>query len=106
MLARALGHQSPEFPEHWKGPPQRKPSKQRKTSLYRHFDPSGRLLYVGVSYSVMARLHEHRRSPWFYDVVRVEIQHFDSRKEAEKAELAAIVNENPIHNRRPKVDRR
>ena len=42
-------------------------------ALYRHFDGTGRLLYVGISLSVIVRLSGHKRSPWFGDIARVEI---------------------------------
>jgi len=69
------------------------------TQLYRHFDAQGRLLYVGISLSAVARLTQHRNSSdWYSQISRVEIQKFDTRLEAEGAEWEAIQKENPIHN--------
>ena len=65
------------------------------TSLYRHFDREGRLLYVGISMNVFARLAQHRReSHWYSQITRVEIEHFDSREEVLAAEGEAIRGEN------------
>jgi hypothetical protein len=68
------------------------------TSLYRHFDASGRLLYVGVSTNSIRRLKQHQRSHWFLDIARVEIEHFTNRKKAETEEARAIATEKPLHN--------
>lgn len=69
------------------------------TQLYRHFDAQGRLLYVGISLSTVARLTQHRNSSdWYSQISRVEIQKFDTRAEAEGAEWEAIQKEKPIHN--------
>lgn len=69
------------------------------THLYRHFDSSGALLYVGISVSALQRLKAHRDgSAWFDSIARVEIQAFTSRQEAEAAERAAIQSEKPRWN--------
>jgi hypothetical protein len=74
--------------------------KPRRCELYRHFDKDNRLLYVGISYSALSRLMEGHRSQshWFDDIVRVEIERYPTRKDAEKAELEAIGREKPLHN--------
>jgi hypothetical protein len=70
-----------------------------KHQLYRHFDREGVLLYVGESIDTLRRLLQHSRTAhWYYKIVRVEIQHFDSRKEALIAERKAIRLEKPLHN--------
>lgn len=67
--------------------------------LYRCFDAEGNLLYVGATKNVFQRIADHQaHSYWFRHVTRVEIQHFDSRKEALAAEAMAITLENPKHN--------
>jgi hypothetical protein len=69
------------------------------TQLYRHFDDEGRLLYVGISLSAITRLAQHRSaSHWSRAIVRVEIEHFDTRREALMAEAKAIIEERPLHN--------
>jgi predicted GIY-YIG superfamily endonuclease len=68
-------------------------------ALYRHFDASDNLLYVGISLHPINRLDQHRKiSPWAGDIVRVEIQHLETREIALEAEWDAIQNEKPKHN--------
>lgn len=70
------------------------------TALYRHFSAEGILLYVGISMSVPQRTSQHARSqPWFIDVVRIDIQWFDNRRDALRAERAAIKKERPLFNK-------
>jgi hypothetical protein len=76
------------------------------STLYRHFDAGGVLLYVGVALSPTYRLSQHRdNSHWFDKIACVEIEQFADRQAALSAERHAIVAENPLHNkRRPRVD--
>lgn len=69
------------------------------TQLYRHYDTNGRLLYVGISLNVLNRTAAHEsNTPWFLEVVRIEIDHYPSRDEASRAERAAIRREHPKYN--------
>lgn len=69
------------------------------TELYRHFDSEGRLLYVGISLSVLHRLRAHRRiSPWFSQVTNITIERFETRDLALAAEKVAIKTERPKFN--------
>lgn len=83
--------------------------------LYRHFSEEGELLYVGVSLTVPARTHAHSNlSSWFDDVVRIEIERFETIKDAWEAETEAIRNERPKYNKtennsnggRPRIEAR
>jgi hypothetical protein len=70
-----------------------------RTELYRHFDADGRLLYVGISLSTIARFDAHRtRSHWSSKVATITIERFETRNEAFAAEAAAILAESPLHN--------
>lgn len=74
------------------------------TALYRHFNQSGDLLYVGISKSAIMRLGQHMHgSSWAQEIARVDVEHLPSREEALKAEKLAIESERPrwnkIHNR-------
>lgn len=69
-----------------------------KTALYRHFDETGALLYVGISLSPIHRMLSHERSRWAQTIKTVTIEWFSSRQEARDAELAAILAEGPLHN--------
>jgi len=80
-------------------PPNRHPSAEKPTRLYRHFNAAGELLYVGISLNPFARLNGHAHmSHWSDDIVRIEIERHPSRDAAEAAERAAIAAEKPRHN--------
>ena len=71
-----------------------------KRKLYRHYDRDGVLLYVGVSVSALARLESHfGKSHWANQIVRVEIEWFDTPALAIVAEGLAITTERPLHNK-------
>lgn len=70
------------------------------TELYRHYDKDDNLLYVGISISTIARLTQHRANKkWFKDITSIKIERFDEREDACKAELKAIKDEKPLHNK-------
>lgn len=72
---------------------------RQKTALYRHFDASDRLLYVGISLSAVQRLAQHRTgAKWFDQIARVDVQWLPSREDALAAESEAIRTERPQHN--------
>lgn len=73
---------------------------QRRCALYRHFDAYDVLLYVGISESPEDRTNGHaRRSEWVDFAERAEMQWFDSRVLAAKAEQESIRDESPVFNR-------
>lgn len=77
----------------------------RAAAVYRHFDASGRLLYIGCSMDPARRFGVHRCvAPWARQVANITLEWFDSREEAEAAEAAAIARENPPHNRHGRSD--
>lgn len=68
-------------------------------SLYRHYDYDSKLLYVGISLNALNRLNQHENSSeWYYQISRVEIEHYATLAAALKAEKTAIINELPIYN--------
>lgn len=68
-------------------------------ALYRFYDHTDVLLYVGISADLPGRMQNHRRKkPWWALVDHIGIEHFDSRKEAMEAEKAAIKTEEPLYN--------
>ena len=69
-----------------------------KCDLYRAFDASGSLLYVGISWLAVRRIPQHAGKDWFDDVARIDISKFQSRQEALDAEKKAIIEEKPKHN--------
>jgi predicted DNA-binding transcriptional regulator AlpA len=66
------------------------PVEMSEFSLYRHFDKTGTLLYVGVSLNALGRLAEHNRSAWAQEIVRVEITKWASREASMRAERRAL----------------
>jgi hypothetical protein len=70
----------------------------KETILYRHFSKDNRLLYVGISISVMARLQQHKLSPWWRDISYIMFERFSSCAIAKAAERMAIEKENPLYN--------
>lgn len=75
------------------------PRNDGPTSLYRHFDADGVLLYVGISLSAIGRLSDHRHtSAWFPRIAKVTVEQFPDRASAYKAETTAIQTEKPLHN--------
>ena len=70
-----------------------------KTALYRHYDRSDDLLYVGISTCAVTRLSAHARSSdWFSLISNVSIEWYDSRSDALDAECLAIFMERPRFN--------
>lgn len=69
------------------------------TCVYRFFDATGQLLYVGVTNALPLRLDRHNRTkPWFRDCTKVTVEHFEDRTSALEAEARAIRRERPVHN--------
>lgn len=67
-------------------------------ALYRHFDATGRLLYVGITNDPGRRWGQHSAKDWWLDVTKTTIERFDSRAEVLTAERAAIEAERPWWN--------
>lgn len=67
--------------------------------LYRFFAADDTLLYIGITKDLGKRLRSHNRSKdWFREVAYIRLEHFDSRTEAEQAEILAIRAERPAWN--------
>jgi hypothetical protein len=69
------------------------------SSLYRIYDHSGRLLYVGVSINPFERLRTHAiQRSWWVDVCSIQIEFYPCNNAALDAELKCIREEAPKHN--------
>lgn len=69
--------------------------------VYRAFDATGRLLYVGCTVDLEARLREHSKSaPWWLFHVEVKTVGYASHEKALMAEEDAIAAEHPRWNMR------
>lgn len=71
-----------------------------RTALYRLYNASGELLYIGISKHPELRFEEHRMAGacWVVDVARRDFTWHLSRPEALAAEKAAIQSERPRYN--------
>lgn len=68
--------------------------------LYRWWNKDGELLYVGISYSAMARASQHKsNSGWYLEATSCTIENFDSRESLENAERIAVKSELPKYNK-------
>lgn len=75
------------------------PLNERPHALYRFFNPSGTLLYIGITANLPTRLHDHRDDkPWWTTVANITVQHYPDRETVLAAEKAAIIAEKPLHN--------
>lgn len=68
-------------------------------ALYRFFDRTDVLLYVGITMDLPARVGQHRKDkPWWVEVNHITIEHFEDRAEVLLAEREAIRTEKPLYN--------
>lgn len=68
-------------------------------TLYRAYDDRDRLLYVGISDGAFIRLAQHAASaPWTVYAVRITLERYVRRGDAEDAERRAIATEDPVWN--------
>jgi hypothetical protein len=71
-----------------------------RTAVYHHVDAAGVIQYIGCSAAPAERFRQHlSSSPWAKQVVRIDIEWFDTRNEALAVELASIKSVRPPHNR-------
>lgn len=74
--------------------------------VYRIFNHSGDLLYVGASRNFKYRMHSHAASkPWRREIdeTRTTVEWFDSLDKASDRESWIIVSENPLYNIHGKI---
>ncbi|MBB4893527.1 excinuclease UvrABC nuclease subunit [Streptomyces olivoverticillatus] len=73
--------------------------KASESAVYRLFDSTGQVLYIGMSRNPMARwgIHAEQHS-WWPRVATYELAWYPTRQEAEAAEKAAIKAESPTCN--------
>lgn len=74
-------------------------TEHQPTSLYRLYDASDVLLYVGIAGNPGRRFEQHRgEKPWWGEVARIMLEHFPSREAALAAESKAIKADRPRYN--------
>ena len=70
-----------------------------RTALYRLYDVDDVLLYVGITHDPDERMaHHESQKPWWPQVVRHAVVWFDTRSDAQAAELEAIRTEQAVYN--------
>jgi predicted GIY-YIG superfamily endonuclease len=70
-----------------------------RTALYRFFDDSDTLLYIGITNDTGVRwLYHARHKAWWNEVATKTVSWYDTRLEAAHAEATAIVAESPKYN--------
>lgn len=67
-------------------------------TVYRMYDANDQLLYVGCSVAWPQRAAAHQDKPWWREVARMTLQHFEHWSDALAAESAAQASESPRHN--------
>lgn len=76
------------------------PIKKQHNVLYRAFDKSKNLLYIGISNSFYDRLRSHlAQAEWVELADHITFEHFYSREEVAEAEKRAIEKELPLFNK-------
>ena len=69
------------------------------TVLYRFFDTTNLLLYVGISDHTPHRWNEHaKHRHWWTDVATITLERYTTREAAIVAEREAIRDETPLHD--------
>lgn len=69
-----------------------------RTALYRFYDASDVLLYIGITGDVETRWNNHARKRWWPEVARKAVEWHEERDAAEVCEKAAIKAEKPLYN--------
>lgn len=70
------------------------------TAVYRLYDKSGHLLYVGITANTRSRWGQHASyKQWWHLVDRKVVDWYDDREDALQAEYGVMLAESPIFNR-------
>lgn len=83
------------------------PLADRETAVYRLFNATKSLLYVGISWDPDTRMKDHEaKKAWWSDVEHMAIAWYRNRSSAMRREAWAIATEVPLHNtKRPNPNR-
>jgi hypothetical protein len=75
------------------------PNRTRPTSIYKYFDARGILIYVGLTGQGVTRNRQHNSDKaWWPFVASQDVEHFDTRAEAQGREIALIHQFRPPFN--------
>lgn len=73
---------------------------ERLHALYRFFDASGDLLYIGITLNPGGRWKQHREDkPWWEEVGDITLETYPDRPSVLDAERKAIITEHPRYNK-------
>jgi hypothetical protein len=76
---------------------------ERKPTVYRFFAEDGRLLYVGFTNCLQARLRQHELARiWWSEVHSITSESFATEKAARLAEYQALTTENAVYAKPPR----
>lgn len=76
------------------------PLADRETAVYRLFNTSGSLLYVGITCNIASHFRGHARDKqWWPEVAHHVIEWHENRADAAQREGQLIADEAPMHNR-------
>lgn len=71
----------------------------RPHDVYKAYDTSGALLYVGISVNVFTRLREHKYyARWYRAAHRIEVTQYTNRLAARIEEARCIDEDSPMFN--------
>ncbi|MFD5509136.1 hypothetical protein ACFWIB_15345 [Streptomyces sp. NPDC127051] len=71
---------------------------RRRAAVYRLYGTNDELLYIGSAYDPAERCKEHKRQPWWGEVVRRADEWHPTRGHAYDAEMRAIDADKPRYN--------
>lgn len=67
--------------------------------VYKAYDINGRLLYVGISVNVFARMKEHKQyAGWMSAASRIDVVRYADRASAQAVEAICIRDDAPVFN--------
>lgn len=79
---------------------------ERLHALYRFFDASGDLLYIGITLNPAGRWKRHREDkPWWEEIADITLETYPDRPSVLEAERTAIIAEHPRYNKTHNTDR-
>ena len=72
----------------------------RTHALYRFYDATGQLLYVGITLDPGNRWRSHAQDkPWWHEVRGISMETYDTRDQVLAAERRTIAVEHPLYNK-------
>lgn len=81
------------------------PAHQGRTALYRLYDSSDTVIYIGITGNPAQRFKAHWLKPWWSEVAMREIEWHETRAVAEEIEARVIEADRPRHNAQQGVQR-